>query len=240
MKELLDTLKDNLSFVLVCVAAAAAIAGLSVLAERTLLRGRINRLGATRRTATCAMLAAAAGLLMLFEFPIPFVAPGFYEADLSELPVLIGAFSMGPTAGVIIELVKIFVKLVIKGTATAFVGDFANFFIGCTLVVPASIVYHLKKTRKNAVLALAVGTACMTVFGSAFNAVYLIPKFSELFGAPLEAIISMGTAINPHITDVASMAIWAVAPFNIIKGVGISIITMFIYKPLSGLIQGKR
>ncbi len=237
-KSLFEALKENLSFVLVSLAAAAAIAALSVLAEKTLLKGRLNKMTPTRRTATCAMLAAAAGLLMLFEFPIPFVAPAFYEADLSELPVLIGAFSMGPTAGVIIELVKIFVKLVLKGTTTAYVGDFANFFIGCTLIVPASIVYHLKKNRKTAALSLAAGTLCMAVFGSVFNAVYLIPKFSELYGVPLEAIIQMGAEINPHITSAWSLALWAVAPFNIIKGLGVSLITMFIYKPLSGLIRG--
>ncbi len=237
MNKLFEELQKNISFVLVCIAAAAIIIGLAVLAERTLLKGRLVRLGATRRTTTCAMLAAAAGLLMLFEFPIPFIAPSFYEADLSEIPVLIGAFSLGPTAGVVIELVKIFIKLVIKGTSTAFVGDFANFFIGCTMVVPASVIYHLKKTRGMAAVSLLTGTLCMTVFGSAFNAIYLIPKFSELFGLPLEAIISMGAEINPHITSAASMAVWAVAPFNIIKGLGVSIITMIIYKPLSGLIR---
>ena len=260
MNELLQTLRENLSFVLVCVVAAAAIIGLALLAERTILKGRLIRMSPTRRTATCAMLAAAAGLLMFFEFPIPIVAPAFYEADFSEVPVLIGAFSMGPVAGAVIELVKVFVKLVLKGTTTAFVGDFANFFIGCTMIVPASIIYHLKKTRTNAVVSLLSGTAFMAVFGSVFNAVvsllsgtafmavfgsvfnavYLIPKFAQLFGAPLEAIIAMGAEINPHITSAWSLALWAVVPFNVIKGVGVSVITMLLYKPLSGIIKGKK
>ncbi len=239
MTELFQVLKENLVFVLECIAAAAVIIAIALLAEKTLLKGKTVKMTSTRRVATCAMLAAAAGLLQLFEFPIPFIAPGFYEADFSELPVLIGSFSMGPVAGVIIELVKIFVKLVIKGTSTAFVGDFANFFIGCTLVVPASIIYHLKKTRTSAVLSLVLGTVCMAVFGSAFNAVYLIPKFAQIFGVPLDGIIAAGAAINPHITSCASMAVWAVAPFNIIKGAAVSLLTMLVYKPLSGVIRGK-
>ncbi|MGN1098387.1 MAG: ECF transporter S component [Clostridia bacterium] len=238
MNELFQTLKDNLSFVLVCVIAAAAVIGVSLLAERTLLKGKMVKMNKTRRIATCAMLAAAAGLLMLFEFPLPF-APFFYEVDFSELPVLIGAFSMGPVAGTVIELVKVLVKLVLKGTSTAFVGDFANFFIGCTLVVPASIIYHMNKSRKNAALALVAGTVVMAVVGSAFNAVYLIPKFASLYGMPLESIIAIGTEINPRITSCWSMAIWAVVPFNLVKGAAVSVITMFIYKPLSGIIKGK-
>ncbi len=239
MNDFLNVLKDNLVFVAECLAVAAAVTGISVLAEKTFLKKKIVKMRPTRRIATCAMLAAAAGLLMFFEFPVPFIAPSFYEMDLSELPVLIGAFSMGPTAGIVIELVKVLVKLALKGTTTAFVGDFANFFIGCTMIVPASIIYHLKKSRKNAVVSLLTGTAAMTVFGSAFNAVYLIPKYAQLFGMPLESIIAAGAAVNPHITSCASMAIWAVAPFNIIKGAAVSLITMFVYKPLSGIIKGK-
>lgn len=239
MSELLQTLKDNLTFVLVCVIAAAAIIGISVLAEKTLLKGKMVKMSRTRRIATCAMLAAAAGLLHMFDFPLTFFAPTFYELDFSELPVLIGAFSMGPVAGTVIEFVKIMVKLALKGTSTAFVGDFANFFIGCTLVVPASIIYHLNKTRRAAVLGLAAGTVCMAIFGSAFNAVYLIPKFANLYGMPLENIIAMGTKINPRITSCQSMALWAVVPFNIVKGAAVSVMTMLIYKPLSGIIKGK-
>ena len=240
MKKLFETLMDNLTFVLACIAVSAAIIGLSLLVEKTLLKGKTVKMSPTRRTATCAMLAAAAGLLMLFEFPIPFIAPPFYEADFSELPVMIGAFTMGPTAGIVIELVKVFVKLVIKSTSTAFVGDFANFFIGCTLVVPASIIYHLKKSQGNAIVSLISGTLFMAIFGSAFNAVYLIPKFAQLYGTPLETIVAMGTEINPLITGKWSLALWAVVPFNILKGIMVSVLTMIIYKPLSGIIKGKR
>ena len=77
------------------------------------------------------MLAALALILMFFEIPLPF-APSFYEIDFSEVPVLIGCFTMGPLAGTAVELVKILLALVLKGTTTAGVGEIANFLIGCS------------------------------------------------------------------------------------------------------------
>ena len=84
------------------------------------------------------------GVLMLLEIPL-FFAPGFYKMDLSELPVLMSAFYLGPVAGVITELLKVLLKLLLKGTSTAFVGDFANFVVGCTFVLPAAVIYHHSK-----------------------------------------------------------------------------------------------
>lgn len=74
------------------------------------------------------MLSAIAIILMLFEIPLPF-APSFYEIDFSEVPVMIGCFVMGPLAGAAIEFVKILLNFVINGTATAGVGEAANFVI---------------------------------------------------------------------------------------------------------------
>ena len=84
---------------------------------------------------------------MYFELPLWF-APSFYELDFSEIPVMICAFAMGPVAGVAAELCKVLLKLVLKGTTTAFVGDFANFVVGCSLVLPASIVYYIRKSKR--------------------------------------------------------------------------------------------
>lgn len=72
----------------------------------------------TTKLAVTAMLAALSAVLMFFEFPLGFIAPSFYEFDFSEVPVLVGTFSMGPIAGVVIEFVKILVKFLIKGTST--------------------------------------------------------------------------------------------------------------------------
>ena len=143
---------------------------------------------------------------------------------------------MGPVAGVVCELIKVILKLLLKGTSTAFVGDFANFVVGCALVLPASVIYHCKKSKKAAIIGLAVGTACMTVFGSAFNAVYLLPKFAQLYGMPLDAIIGMGNAVNPSITSVSTLVLFAVVPFNILKGILVSVVTLLLYKRVERLL----
>ena len=123
-----------------------------------------------RNLAIMGMMGALSAVVMLFEFPLPFIAPPFYEIDFSEVPVLIGSFMIGPAAGVIIELIKILIKLLIKPTSTAFVGEFANFVIGCALVVPASIIYRRHKTKKTAIIGMVVGSIFMAITGIFVNA----------------------------------------------------------------------
>lgn len=178
------------------------------------------------------MLAALALILMFFEIPLPF-APSFYEIDFSEVPVLIGCFTMGPLAGTAVELVKILLALVLKGTTTAGVGEIANFLIGCALCVPAGIIYKRNRTRKSALLGMAAGTLLMTVIGCVINAYVLLPAYSAAFGMPLEALVDMGTAVNSHITSLPTFVVLAVAPFNLLKGILASLIVFLIYKKIS-------
>ena len=180
-----------------------------------------------------AMLAAIATVLMYFEFPLGFIAPVFYKLDFSEVPVLIGSFLLGPCAGVIIEAVKVLLHICLKGTTTAFVGDFANFILGCAYVVPAAVVYHTHKTKKMALIALVTGSITLIISGTLLNAFYLLPKYSELYGTPIESFISMGNAINASINDIFSFVALAVAPFNLIKSVIDGVVTWILYKYLS-------
>lgn len=230
-----EKIKDNLAFIGICLAIFAGLCLLAYAAERLLIRNS-KRVSGAKRTAYTAMFAALAGILMLLEIPL-FFAPGFYKLDLSELPVLICSFSLGPVSGVVCELLKVVIKLLFKGTTTAFVGDFANFAVGCSFVLPASVVYHVIKTKKGAVIALIVGGAVMTIFGSLFNAVYLLPKFAELYGMPLDAIVSMGTAVNPKINSVSTLVLFATVPFNLVKSVVVSLLTMLLYKRVKRLIK---
>ena len=203
--------------------------------EKYLVKDR-KAFSSTHYITYTAVLSAVAGVLMLFEIPL-FFAPSFYKLDLSELPVLICTFYLGPVAGVVSELLKVTLKLILKGTTTAFVGDFANFAVGCSFVLPASVFYHSRPSRRRAVLGLVVGTLVMTVFGSAFNAIYLLPKFSALFGMPLDVIVGMGTKVNSAITSVSTLVLFAVVPFNLLKGVVVSLLTMLLYKRVSPLLH---
>ena len=133
------------------------------------------------------------------------------------------------------EIVKILVKLVLKPTSTGFVGEFANLAVGCSLILPAGILYRFNKTKKGAVLGMAAGIVMMAVVGVVINALIMIPFYSNLM--PLETIIQAGAAINPAISNVWTFAIICVGPFNIIKGVTVSLITALVYKRISVIIH---
>lgn len=231
-------LAENTMFAVEVVLIAAALVAVAYGAEKLIKKRNrdTERVLNTRKITVIGVFSAVAAVLHIFDFPV-FFAPEFYKLDFSELPALIGAFAFGPVAGVMIEFCKILLKLMIKGTSTAFVGDLANFVIGCSFILPASIIYMFKKNKKNAVLASAVGTLCMTVFGTAFNAVYLLPAFSKLYGMPLEVILEMGAVINGAITDIVTFVIFAVAPMNLLKGVSVSLLTMLVYKKLSPVLK---
>lgn len=182
------------------------------------------------------MLAAIAIILMLFDIPLPF-APSFYEIDFSEVPVMVGCFAMGPFAGALIEFVKILLNFVFTGTDTAGVGELANFIIGCALCVPAGLIYRRKRTRTIALVGMAVGTVAMTVLGCMINAYILLPTYATAFGMPMDALVEMGTAVNPNINSLATFVIFAVAPFNLLKGVLVSLIVFVIYKKISPIFR---
>ena len=197
---------------------------------------KMSQIGKTRYMVQVAMLGAAAVVLMFFDIPLPF-APSFYKIDLSEVPVLIGAFAMGPLAGAAIELIKILLNLVLKGSTTAGVGEVANFLIGCSLVVPAALIYHKKHTRTGAVAGMAAGTVFMTVVGCFLNAFVLLPAYAKAFGMPIDGLVGMGTAVNKHITDLKTFVILAVGPFNLLKGILVSLIVFLVYKKISPILK---
>jgi riboflavin transporter FmnP len=237
MEKLWNTFLENMTFVAICTAIIVALALAARIAERWL--PGLHRVSKARRVSIIGICSALAAVLHMLDFPLLFLAPEFYKLDFSELPVMLCGIYLGPSAAVACEGIKILLKLLLKGTSTAFVGDFANFAVGCSLVLPAVIIYHIHKSRKGAIAGLMIGTAVLTLFGSAFNAIYLLPKFSQLYGLPLENIIAMGSKINPAIADLPSFVMLAVAPLNLIKGAMISVLTMLLYKrvarPLFGL-----
>ncbi|MCI6887169.1 MAG: ECF transporter S component [Lachnospiraceae bacterium] len=195
-----------------------------------------EKLLTTKNVVFMGMFSALAAVLMLFEFPLPFIAPSFYGLDLAEVPVLIGTFAIGPVAGAVMEVVKILIKLVLKPTSTGFVGEFANVVVGWALVIPAGLIYRFKKTKKGAVMGMVAGTGIMAVTGVVINALVMLPFYSNFM--PLESIIAAGAAINPAVSNVWTFAIICVGPFNIIKGIVVSLITALVYKRVSVIIHG--
>ena len=235
---LITSIAENVGYVavflllIVAMFAAAKIAEI-IVAKKT---GEGNSGLTTRKVVIIGLFSAISGILMLFEIPV-FFAPSFYKIDLSDLPAIIGAFAFGPMTGVLIEFIKILLNLILNGTTTAFVGELANFVVGCSYVLPASILYLFKKTRKNAMISCAVGTIVITIVGSSLNAFYLLPAFAALYGMPIDALIGMGTAVNPSITNLSTFVLFAVAPLNLLKGAIITGVTVVVYKKLSPILK---
>ncbi len=240
MNELIQNVAENTLYVLSFFGIIVLMFVVAVVLEKAARKKNDVKepVFSTRKIAVIGMFSAVAMLLHLFDFALPF-APPFYKLDFSELPILVGTFAFGPAAGVMMEFIKILLKLCVKGTSTAFVGDLANFVIGCSFILPASVIYIFRKNKKTAIIACITGTLIMTVFGTAFNAVYLLPAFSKLYSMPLESLIAMGAEVNPLAQEgnIVSFVAACVAPLNLIKGTSVSLVTLLIYKPLSPIIK---
>ena len=187
----------------------------------------------TRVFTGTAMLSAVAFVLSFFEFPVP-LTPSFARMDLSDLPALIGAFAYGPLAGVLIELIKNLLGLL--STQTGGVGELANFLMGAAFVLPAGLIYARKKTKKNAWIGCLIGSLVMGIAAALVNYFVLLPMFSVFM--PLEEVIAAFGEILPFIQTKLDVVLYNAFPFNLLKGLCISGITMLIYKKLSPILKG--
>lgn len=191
---------------------------------------------ATSKIAKVAILGAIAFVVMLAEFPLPFFPP-FYKLDFSEAVVLIGGFALGPVSAAAIEALKIILNVMFTGTMTAYVGEFANFLIGMSFVLPAVIIYHRSKSRSNAIRGLVIGSVTLIVAGALLNALVLLPAYSYFYHMPMEVLIGMGSELIPLIHDRFTFVLFATAPFNLIKAILTSIITVLLYKRISPILH---
>ncbi len=178
-----------------------------------------------------AILAAAASILFLIEIPIV----AFYKLDLSNIPVLLGAFSMGPVPGLVILAIKSAVGLL--HSSSAGVGELADFVMGAALVAPAAVIYYRNKSRKNAIIGMAVGTVCMVVAGVLMNKWVMLPFYMGAFHMDMDGIIKAAGVAG--IDSEWKLLLLITGPFNLLKGVVLSIVTALIYKPLSPILHAK-
>lgn len=235
-QSLWETVVNNLSFVSVILITVAVLAAIAWAAEKN--TGK-RSLSSAQRVALVGVFSALAFIIQFFEFPLIFIAPDFYKLDFSEVPVMIAGFSLGPVAAVMTELLKNLIKVLIRGTSTAFVGDYANFLIGCSLVLPAAIIYQRRKTRKRAMIGCAAGTIVITIFGTVFNALYLLPAYARLYGTDISVFLERGQEIHPGMGSftIQTFVMICVAPINLIKGIMVSVLVLLIYKPVSRLMH---
>lgn len=181
------------------------------------------------------VLGVMAFLIMFIEFPLP-IFPSFLKIDISDLPALIGAFAFGPIEGVLVELVKNILHLIIKN-GTGGVGELANFMIGSVLVYVSGYIYKYKKTKKRAFVSLIVGAIVMSLAAGVLNYSIFLPLFEKVVGFPIQAMVGIASKINPQVKDLNTYIIWAIIPFNLIKGVIVSFITLLVYKSISPVLN---
>ncbi|MBP2025978.1 ECF transporter S component [Peptoniphilus stercorisuis] len=181
------------------------------------------------------MLGAIAFILMYFQFPLAFIAPSFMQVDIADLPVLIGSFALGPIPAILISAIKNILHLAIKGTSTGGVGELSNFIVSSVFAVTAGIIYKKKRTFKGAIVGLFIGTIVMTITALISNYFFIFPLYAKLM--PMEAIINAGAAITSRITDLWSLMIYSVLPFNLLKGFITSVVTILIYKRVSPIFK---
>ncbi|NLJ25832.1 MAG: ECF transporter S component [Firmicutes bacterium] len=169
-----------------------------------------------RRMTVLALLAAISFLLMFaLEFPLPGFPP-YLKYDPSDVCGLLAAFSFGPAAGFLVELIKSILFFLSGKSADGIVGAAAALVAGGSFVWVAGRVYALGK--RSPVLALLAGTITMTVLMVTAN--YFI--FLPLWGLPT--------------SQVKLPLIIAMLGFNLVKGVITSILTLIIHQSLKGKI----
>lgn len=179
-----------------------------------------------------ALLAVIAFIIMFIEVAIP-IFPGFLKLDVSDLPAVVAGFALGPIAGVVVELIKNLLHLL--KTTTSGVGELANFIVGSAFVFPAAAVYWTEKTKSRAILGLFIGTICMGLAGAVMNYLVILPFYAKVM--PLDEIIKFSAMANKAIVDIPSLILYGIIPFNLFKGIFLSVVTLLIYKRIVPLLR---
>ena len=187
----------------------------------------------TYKLVLIAILAAMAIVLYMPALQIPIVA--FYKLDFSNFVILLGGFAMGPVEGLIILGLKTVVSLL--WSSSMGIGELADLLMGSMLILPASIIYHRHKTRKNAIIGMAVGTLCMIVVAVIANKWIMLPFYMSAFHMDISGILAFANVGG--VDTEWKLLLLVTAPFNLLKGVVLSVVTGLIYKPLSPILHGK-
>lgn len=189
-----------------------------------------------------AMFAGVAAVLYILDFTMPFAFPSFLEFKLSDIPILIGSFTLGPAYGAIIVVVEILLKLVIKGTSTMFVGELSDLITSCAFAVTAGLIYKRKRTFKGALAAMGLGTVAEVTVALLINWLVLVPFYVEFFfGGNWSPLVNMMKPLFPSCTRETfyNFYLWvSVLPFNLLRCIVANVVTLLVYKRVSRLING--
>lgn len=171
------------------------------------------------RTAIMAMLTAVSTVLIYF-IRLPLI-PGvnFLEYDPADIPVLIGAMTLGPVSGIVILLAVCLIQALTVSASSGWIGFVMHFVASAALVLIPAIIYRRKKSTLSLVIGLILGVISMTVV--------MIPLNLVLTG------IFMGVGVK----TVASMLITVFIPFNLMKASINAVVTFAVFTPISKVLK---
>ncbi len=189
-----------------------------------------------RMIAFVGLMGAVSTVLMLLRFPLPFLPP-FMSFDLSGVMEIMGGYLFGPVGAFFVIIVKILLQLIIQGSLSFGTGEIQGLILSCAYVMPAIAVYHWRKSKKTAIIGMALSTVVVSVTAVFTNLYMIIPFYASLAGMTMDDIVAMCTAVNPAMKDTATMVLLGILPFNLIKYGATSAVTFFVYKRLSKVIR---
>ncbi len=178
-----------------------------------------KKLNRTKFVVVVGIFSGIAFILQVIGSMMGLKVAGFLEIEISDLPALIISLAYGPLAGVVCEFIKNLLHSLM--TSTGFVGELANFTVNGTMCLVAGLVYKHKRTFGGAILALVLGTFAMAVAGIFTNLYIMLPLYMK--------DADFATKLN--------LVLKVILPFNIVKGLAISAITVPVYKKISRLIK---
>lgn len=186
----------------------------------------------TRKITLIGIFAAISSVLMFFELPLPFMPP-FLKFDPSGVPILLSSMLFGPSAAISVTLIKDVIHLL--STTTGGVGELADFLIMSSFSVVVGFIYNKRSNRKGVLMATLAGTVTIAIVGALANRFLLIPFFSKI--TPLDAIFAACAEINPAIDGLNAYILFGAIPFNVIKGLLLTVLTFLLYRKLEGFLK---
>lgn len=209
------------------------------MAEKEMKKQHQMRQRATYRIALLGIMTALAEVLMLLEIPLPLM-PDFLKYDLSDIPALFAGFALGPVAGVIVEFLKNLIHL--SFTKTQYIGEVANFICGSCFVFVSALIYSKIRSKKGVILSLCFGTLALTVAAGFVNYFFNLPLYEKVMGFPTSVVIDLCDVANvlATIDSKLDVILMTFVPFNIFKGITVSMATLLCYVPLSALLDGRK
>lgn len=188
-----------------------------------------------RGVSVSAVMGAVGFVLMLLEFPLPFIIPSFIKLDFSEIPAIISAFAFGPQYGILVCFIKNLLHLFV--TTSAGVGELSNFLLGAVFTGIAGIIYLRRKTRRGALIGALAGSLAMSVISIFTNYAVVYPAFTVIYGMPMEAIIGMYSTILPFSDTLLKSLVIFNLPFTFVKGVIDAAVCFAVYKRISPILK---